>query len=62
MLYVVCCSTNGTSPRKEAHMKVALHVDADFRCSKKELKKLLKAARKMRKAEDKAAKAAKSKD
>ena len=44
-------------------MKCYLHVDADFRCSKKELKQLLKAARKMRKAEAKAAKkAAKAKD
>ena len=43
-------------------MRIKFHMDADFRCSKKELKKLLRAARKMRKAEDKAAKAAKSKD
>ena len=44
-------------------MKCYLHVDADFRCSRKELKLLAKAARKAAKAEAKAAKkAAKSKD
>lgn len=44
-------------------MKVKVHLDATLSCSRKELKLLAKAARKMRKAEDKAAKkAAKSKD
>ena len=63
MLYVVCCSTNGTSPSKEAPMRIKFHMDAELSCSKKELKKLLKAARKAAKAEAKAAKkAAKAED
>lgn len=56
MLYVVCCSTNGTSPIKEAVVKV--HFTCDFSCSKKEAKAFFKTAAKVAKAKAKAAKKA----